>query len=490
MHEAILNEQRRHFCVEIVVVYMPRYLHGHETDFVPPITGIHLAALTPAEYEVRVIHQQVEAVNFETDADLIALSFFTGFAPEAYRLADEYRTRGKRVVAGGPHVTFNAEEALAHVDSVVVGEAESVWTELLRDAAAGRLRSRYTGTAEPLAGLPTPRYDLLRGRFFIPRVVQATRGCPFTCSFCTVPSISPGFRTRPTGEVIRDIEFDRFPHWWQRKVVWFWDDNLTVNRAFIRELLTAMVPLRKWWLTQASLDISGDGLLLDLMKRSGCIGIFFGIESFGAESLRDAHKPQNKVSTYQARIRELHERGICVMAGFIAGFDGDTKESVRAMARQLYETGVDVPFLSVLTPYRGTPAYRKLEEEGRILPGRGWEFYNGYNVAFRPRNMSPEELLGAHRALWREAFSLKYSALRVVRSLGRLRFGAFLMCLAMNGFYCLKRLRGNEPIAFDAPAAHSNEPVPAAGTAPGELTGIYSGQAEESVPGAWPRTRE
>ena len=172
--------------------------------------------------------------------------------------------------------------------------------------------------------------------------------------------------------------------------------------------------------------------LLDLMKRSGCIGIFFGIESFGAESLRDAHKPQNKISTYKARIRELHDRGICVMAGFIAGFDGDTPESITAMARQLYETGVDVPFLSVLTPYRGTPAYSRLAEEGRILHGRGWEFYNGYNVSFQPRGMSPEQLLDAHRALWREAFSLKYSVLRVVRSLGRLRFGAFLMCLVMN----------------------------------------------------------
>jgi radical SAM superfamily enzyme YgiQ (UPF0313 family) len=476
--------------VEIVVVYMPRYLHGHEADFVPPITGIHLAALTPPEYEVSVIHQQVEAVDFDTDADLIALSFFTGFAPEAYRVADEFRRRGKVVVAGGPHVTFNADEALEHVDSVVVGEAESVWAELLHDASTGRLRSQYKGTAKPLDGLPVPRYDLLHGRFFIPRVVQATRGCPFTCSFCTVPSINPGFRTRPTGEVMRDIQFDRFRHWWQRKVVWFWDDNLTANRGFIRELLTAMIPLRKWWLTQASMDICRDGPLLDLMKRSGCIGIFFGIESFGDESLRDAHKPQNKVSAYGARIRELHQRGICVMAGFIAGFDGDTPESVAAMARQLYETGVDVPFLSILTPYRGTPAHSKLEEEGRILPGLGWEFYNGYNVAYRPRRMSPEELLGAHRALWREAFSLKYSALRVVRSLGRLRFGAFLMCLAMNGFYCLKRLRGNEPIAFEPAAAYSGQPAQAAGVVPGELIGIGPGRPEESAPGAWSSMRE
>lgn len=447
--------ERKAFCVEIVIVYMPRYRQGHEADFVPPITGIHLAALTPAHYEVRVIHQQVQPIDFGTDADLISLSFFTGFAPEAYRLAREFRKRGKPVVGGGPHVTFNADEALAHFDSVVVGEAESVWTQLLKDASVGKLRNRYNGNAQPLAELPTPRYDLLRGKFFIPRVVQATRGCPFTCSFCTVPGINPGFRTRPIDDVIRDVRYDRFRHWWQRKVVWFWDDNLTAKRSYVRELLAAMVPLRKWWLTQASMDIGNDKELLDLMKRSGCIGIFFGIESFGAESLRDAHKPQNRIGTYKTRIRELHDRGICVMAGFIAGFDGDTPESVRAMARQLYETGVDVPFISVLTPYRGTPAYSKLAEQGRILPGRGWEFYNGYNVAFQPRDMSPNHLLEAHRALWREAFSLRYSLLRVVRSLSRLRFGAFLMCLVMNSFYCLKRLRLNEPITFESFASDS-----------------------------------
>ncbi len=437
--------------IDIVVVYQARYTSGHEANFVPPITGIHLAAITPPEHHVRVIHQQVERICFDTGADLIALSFFTGFAAEAYRLADEFRKRGKRVVAGGPHATFSADEVLRHCDSVVIGEAESVWREVLADAAAGQMRKRYIGVSQPLAGIPTPRFDLLPGSFFIRRVIQATRGCPFTCSFCTVPTINPGFRTRPVDEVIRDIRYDRFPHWWQRKIVWFWDDNLTVKRAYIRELLTAMIPLRKWWLTQASMDIGEDNALLDLMQSSGCIGIFFGIESFGAESLRNAHKPQNKIATYRKRIRNLHDRGICVMAGFIAGFDGDTPEAITAMAKQLYDAGVDVPFLSVLTPYPGTPAYAKLVEEGRILTGRGWEFYNGYNVAFQPRHMSPERLLEAHRALWREAFSLKYSVRRIIRSFGRLRWGAFLMCLTMNAFYCLKRLRGNEPRAFEPP---------------------------------------
>jgi radical SAM superfamily enzyme YgiQ (UPF0313 family) len=436
--------------IDIIVVYIQRYERGHEIDFVPPVTGIHLAAITPRRHGVRVVHQQVEPVRFDTDADLIALSFFSGFAPEAYRLAAEFKRRGKVVVAGGPHATFSPDEALRYCDSVVVGEAESVWPRLLEDAEAGALRARYDGQPSPMRNLPTPRYDLLPKRFFVTRVLQATRGCPFTCSFCTVPTLNPGFRMRPVDDVIRNIQYDDFPFWWQRKVVWFWDDNLTIKREYIRELLTRMVPLKRWWLTQASMDIAKDASLLDLMRSSGCIGIFFGIESFGEQSLADARKRQNQVAEYRERIEALHRRGICVMSGFIAGFDGDTPEAIQDMARQLYEIGVDVPFLSILTPYRGTALHAQLESEGRILSGRGWEFYNGYNVAFAPARMGPQALLAAHRALWREAFSVRYSVKRVLRSLFRLRLGAFLMCAMMNLFYCLKALRGNTPACFDA----------------------------------------
>lgn len=442
--------------IEIVVVYIPRYRQGHEVHFVPPITGIHLAAITPSHHRVRVIHQQIEPVALDTDADVIALSFFSGFAPEAYRLAQAFRQRGKVVVAGGPHATFAPDEVLRFVDSVIIGEAEAVWPRVLEDIEHGRLQRRYDGHPATMQDLPTPRYDLLPSSFFVPHVLQATRGCPFSCSFCTVPTLNPGFRMRPVADVIRDVRYDRFRYWWQRKVVWFWDDNLTINRPYIRELLTAMIPLKRWWLTQASMDVAKDPPLLDLMRASGCIGIFFGIESFGAESLKDAHKQQNKAHEYQQRIKALHDRGICVMAGFIAGLDGDTPTTIRAMARQLYEAGVDVPFLSILTPYRGTAAYRKMVEHGRMRRDKGWEFYNGYNVAFVPHMMSPDELLAAHRALWREAFSLRYSVKRIVRSFWYLRWGAWLMCLWMNLFYCLKRMRGNEPISFEGTDAYAD----------------------------------
>jgi radical SAM superfamily enzyme YgiQ (UPF0313 family) len=246
--------------------------------------------------------------------------------------------------------------------------------------------------------------------------------------------------------VIKDIQYNDFPYWWQRKVVWFWDDNLTANRSYVKELLRAMIPLKKWWLTQASMDIVRDHELLDLMQASGCIGVFFGIESFGKEALKEANKRHNQIQYYKECVCTMHKRGIAVMAGFIAGFDSDTIEGIVDMADRLDEIGIDVPFLSVLTPYRGTPLYDRLEVEGRLIEGRGWQFYNGYNVAFEPRQMTPGDLRRAHLTLWKTSFSPRYVLRRMGRALSGLSVGAALLSLAMNGFYGLKAARGNVPV--------------------------------------------
>jgi radical SAM superfamily enzyme YgiQ (UPF0313 family) len=427
--------------IDIVVVYVNRYSSGHEANFTPPITGIHLAALTPPGHDIRVVHQQTEPVDLDTDADLVALSFFSGFAHVAYRLADALRARGRKVVAGGPHVTFWAEEALAHVDAVVVGEAEGVWAQLVQDAERGQLQPRYEGAAGELAGLPTPRYDLLSKRFFNRRVLQATRGCPFSCSFCTVPSLNPGFRTRPVEEVLRDVaHVEPDWTWWQRKIAWFWDDNLLAPRRWAKDLLRGMVGMDRWWLTQASIDITRDDELLELMQASGCIGVFLGIESLDPASLKHANKRQNKVGEY--------ERGIAVMAGFVAGFDHDTPESIVGMADALTAIGVDVPFLSVLTPFRGTALHEQFAGEERLLfeeSGGTWAYYNGYNVTFQPRLLSPDDLLQAHRELWRQAFGARHVLRRMARGTRQLRGGALAMSAMMNAFYGYKALRGNEP---------------------------------------------
>lgn len=437
--------------VRIAVAYEPRYRQGHRFNFVPPVTGIHLAAITPPEHDVEVFHQQVRAVPVDTWPDLVAISFFSGFARAAYALAGQYRALGVRVVAGGPHVTYWADEALQHVDAVVVGEAESVWPQLLRDAEKGCLRRVYHGSPAPMTGLPTPRYDLLEKRFVVPRVIQATRGCPYSCSFCSVPDLNPGFRVRPVADVVRDIAESHFPRFWQEKVAWFWDDNLLVKRQWAKELLREMAGLDRWWLTQASIDIVKDRELLDLMERSGCIGIFLGIESLDDADLRRAGKRQNRVIEYKDAIDRLHGRGICVMAGFISGFDDQTPEAVVAAAGRLTSIGVDVPFLSILTPFRGTRIYDEYLASGRILTNRDWPHYNGYNVAFQPTRMTPEELLAAHRELWRAAFHPAAVAQRLARGARQLSRGGMMLSTAMNGFYGLKRLTGNAP--SDAPDA-------------------------------------
>ncbi len=432
--------------IDIIVAYLKRYEFGHEKDFVPPITGIHLAALTPKEHTVRVFHQQVDKIDLDTDADLIAISFFSGFAPSAFKLAKLFREKGKTVIAGGPHVTFNIEESLEYFNAIGTGEAESFWNEMLTDFQNGTLKQIYKGEDSDLKNIPTPRFDLLSNKFFIKKVIQATRGCPFTCSFCTVPSLNPGFRLRPIDDVIKDASYDKFDYWWQRKVVWFWDDNLTIDRKYITELLTKLKPLNKWWLTQASLDIANDEKLLDLMKESGCIGVFLGIESFGKESLADANKKQNKIDNYKLAVENIRKRGIAVMAGFIAGFDHDTTETIEEMSDRIMEIGIDVPFLSIMTPFRGTPIYMNLKLTDRILEERGWQFYNGYNVAFKPNKITKDELLKSHRSLWKKTFSFSYSSKRIFRGMFKLRIGSFFLSLFMNSFYLTKRLRHNFPI--------------------------------------------
>ncbi|PYU97207.1 MAG: B12-binding domain-containing radical SAM protein [Acidobacteria bacterium] len=441
--------------VEIVQVWRNRYEERRLSAMVPPLTSLHLAALVPNDVEVAVRHEKVSPVDYDTDADLVALSFFTGVAARAYAHSRELRRRGKKVVMGGPHVTMLPDEAAAHADAVVVGEGEPVWRRVIEDAARGRLAPRYQGEARPLAGLPPPRYDLLEPRFAVRRVVMATRGCPYRCSFCTTAVLFPRFRTRPVEEVVRDIESLPGGNWLQRKLVWFWDDNLLVDRRYGKALLRAMVPLRKWWVTQTSLDCAEDEELLDLMRASGCAAIFIGIETLDAASLRQANKMFAPRARVARAIERLHEARIAVLGGYIVGFDGERPADVVAAAAALDDLGVDVPFLSVLTPYPGTPQRAAYERAGRLLGDRGWRWYDGYNVAFRPAAMTPAELEAAHRELWRQAFALGRAAARVVRVAQRGGPGALALAAAMNGYYGLRQLLGRIPAA---PGEEENEP--------------------------------
>ncbi len=394
----------------------------------PPMALPLLAAMTPAGTEVRLIDEAVEDVDLNLQADLVGLSTMTATALRAYTLADHFRSRGIKVVLGGIHPSTLPEESLQHCDAVVIGEGEGVWPQVLRDAGAGRMEMIYRNSL-PVAmdDLPIPRWDLLPGkRYFIPRTVQVTRGCPMACSFCSVSSFfGRSFRSRPVPQVMEEIR--RIP----RKLFVFADDNITGNPEQAKELFAAMIPLKKKWVAQCSLAVADDAELLDLAARSGCIGLLIGFESLSPEVLKDIGKGINLRRQYKESIRQIHARKIHIQASFIFGFDGDTPEAIQTTVQFVKKNRITGVNYCHLAPFPGTKLFADLEKEGRILH-RDWSKYDRQNIVFQPRHFTPEDLqdqiFWAYRqtynlgSLWqRRPFSFQHFSLYLALNFGYMK---------------------------------------------------------------------
>lgn len=444
--------------VEIINCWQSRYRGERRTRLIPPLTAAHLAGLCPDWVDVSIRHEQVRDVDYDTDADLIALSFMTGYAPHAYRVAERFRRRGKTVVLGGPHATLHPAEASRHGDAVVIGEAEVAWPRLLEDHRRGRMGRVYRAE-EPhsLAGLPMPRYDLIERDFILNHYVQATRGCPFTCSFCCLKALEEGLRMRPIDDVVRDIVEYRGRNRLQRKVLWFWDDNLIGHRVYAKELFREMIPLGKWWLTKASVNMADDPELVRLAAESGCAGVFLGVETFSAENLKNVKKHQNKTDKYRQAIKMFHEHGIGVMAGLIVGFDDDTPESIRRIPEIVEDLGIDVPFLNISTPFEGTGLWDEVHGEGRILSS-DWSLYNGMSVVFEPVSMSATELADGYLEVWEELVSVRRVLKRITHAPSSLR--RLVASIGINGFSAWQGLLGHTPHVRSAVAGRAAAGAP------------------------------
>jgi len=394
----------------------------------PPLALPLLAAVTPKGVEVRLIDEAVEDVDLELEADLVGLSVMTATAPRAYRLADHFRSRGIRVVLGGVHPSSLPEEALRHGDAVVVGEGEGLWPLLLEDAARGTLKGLYRNSEPfPLDRLPPPRWDLLpAGRYFAPQTVQVGRGCPMSCSFCSVSSFfGRAHRRRPIPQVIEEIRAHK------KKLLIFADDNIAGHPESAKELFAAMIPLKKKWVSQCSLSIADDPELLDLAARSGCIGLLIGFESVSPRVLKSIGKNVNLRRDYEEAVRSIHRRGIHIQASFIFGFDEDRPEAIPETVRFVKENRITGVNYCRLTPFPGTRLYDQLEEEGRIID-RDWSRYDRQNVVFRPLHFTPRELqekiFWAYRqtynlaSLWqRRPFSFQHFSLYLALNFGYMK---------------------------------------------------------------------
>jgi len=381
-----------------------------------PLTHSLLAAYTPPDIEVSIVDEAFETIDFDQEADLIAITFVVPLAPRAYEVAQEFRRRGKTVVCGGPHASLVPHEAARYFDSVVIGEGDVTWPQLLDDFRKGRLRKFYRNNQYiDVEHIPFPRRDLLNPNgYSILNTFQATRGCPFSCTFCTTRTVYPKFSTIPVRRVVREIEqIEGGPL--QRRMILFWDDNLIGNPLWAKKLFQEMIPLKKTWFGQLTFTITNDKELVRLASKSGCKGLFLGLESFNPLSLKNCDKKHNIVGSYKRGIKLLHDYGISVYAGIMFGFDDDRQDIFEITLEKTIELGIDMVSPKIAVPYPTTPFFQKLSQENRIIH-TDWSKYNGLHAVFRPRHMTAEELESSFNWFNREFHSYGSIARRLWKS--------------------------------------------------------------------------
>lgn len=365
----------------------------------------YLAALTPAGWDIKVVDEILQPIDLDTPADVVAITTWTLNSYRAYDLAREFRKRGRKVIMGGPHIYWYFQEAREHCDAVGVGEAEPLWKTMLEDAAAGRLKPEYRAEQlKDLSGFPMPRYDLLDLRLYglvKTYAVQATRGCPLACEFCSERLyLGGGFRVRPVQDVVEEIK--RIPS----RNIFFAESNFGIKRRHALELMEALIPLRLRWSTLWSMNLCYDKEFLDLAQRSGLLHVNIGMESIDGETIASMRKGQNKTDRYHAVLSDLRRRGISFSLNFIFGWDTETREVFPTTLRFLEEEKVPVAYFNLLTPQRGTSFYTRMQQQDRIIEESEIGRWPGQPCHIKPGYCTPEELQKDIQAIHRKFYSL------------------------------------------------------------------------------------
>ena len=378
----------------------------------PPTNLAYLAALTPPGWDIKIIDETIESLTFE-DADLVGITTLTPTAPRAYAIAEQYRRKGVKTVMGGIHASMLHDEAIQFADSVVIGEAESVWQNLIHDFESNELKRFYRGEHTPLKNLVKPRCDLLSHKYaFNLGGVETARGCPMDCEFCSVTAFNGRkYRGRPVEEVLDELEA------MDNKNIFFLDNTILgygkgAEERAIR-LFRGMVDrgLNKRWFSQVNIDIAYSPEVLKWARKSGCSGLAIGFESISEDALQAMHKVRNLkvgVGKYKEGVKRVHDHGIPLAGAFVLGSDGDTKDVFQRTAEFALDANVDASQFTIITPLPGTRLYNSLKQEGRLLYANypnDWAHYDFSEVVFKPKHMTPDELMEGVTQIYRDANS-------------------------------------------------------------------------------------
>lgn len=396
----------------------------------PPLNLPYIAACTPGHYRIELIDENIEPFAYR-DADLVGITAFTSSAQRAYQIARMYREKGIPTVMGGIHVSMLPDEALRCCDAVVVGEAESVWPQVIADFEAGRLQGKYQGSWASLDRLPIPRRDILRNSHYRWGSFQTSRGCPMDCSFCSVTAFNGRrYRRRPLEAVIEELR--QIP----QKRVMIADDNIIGygdrDREWACRFFEAIIRtgIRKTFFAQTSLLFGEDPELVRLAARAGVRIVFVGLESVSAATLKSYDKKINldrlALNRYPGLIRSIRREGIALLGAFVLGGDDDTRATFPATLAFIRAAGVDVVQVTKPTPLPGTRLWEKLDRENRILNRdfpAAWDDYRLTRMVYTPAGMSIDEvyqgftyLRRAYYGVW-ETFKRTLSTIFTTRSL-------------------------------------------------------------------------
>ena len=375
-----------------------------------PLGLMYMAAYTPPDVEIKLIDENVERIDFSDVPDLVGITTMTATAARCYEVADTYRALGAKVVLGGVHASMLPEEALEHCDSVVVGEGENLWENVVEDARAGRLEPVYKCEAFTDFKHPRPpRRDLIDPkRYWSANNVQTARGCPHNCNFCSVTAFNgKRLRAREVDDVLAEVESLPRNNLLRTKVVPFVDDNIGAIPSRSKKLFKELIPMKLLWGSQASITIAKDEELVALAAESGCHFMFIGLETMSNSALEAMGKHQNKIEDYAEALRLLRKYKIHVMGAFVFGFDTDSATVHDDTLAFAMENKVHVAQFADLTPYPGTKLYFQLKDEERLEPAYWMDPESCGRVVYEPKHTSGAVLRSRTQALHREFYSYK-----------------------------------------------------------------------------------
>jgi radical SAM superfamily enzyme YgiQ (UPF0313 family) len=430
-----------------------------------PLGLAYIAAATPESWKVEIVDEAIDDVGSLEGYDVVGVTVSTRSALRSFQLAERAKAAGCHTVAGGIHATMRREETLGYFDTIVEGEGEMPWRSFLEDFERGAPKRFYSPSPfQDLDALPAPKRSAMNGRYSVASI-QTSRGCPFDCSFCSVTAFNGGrYRHRSPALVLDELE--SIP----QKYLFFVDDNLagvserSIARA--KDIFRGMVErgLGKEYFGQVTVNFGLDDELLELASRSGCRGVFFGIESLDEEALKHMNKRLNLktgISRYRELIKRIQDHGIAVIGLLIFGADGESPEVFDRAARFVDESGLDAVQLTVMTPLPGTKLFEQLTREDRIVFNRypdDWIQYSLGTLVYRLKGASPAEFAAG----WKRMIDFIYSKHKVMRR----TVGTLFRTMHLSSAYVSWRLNNAYRHAYLNSSFYRNPPLEALASHP------------------------